>query len=121
MPSEAKSSKASYRQIKVIYHPWNTGRTTVTVFTTDFAGAAGVSHRIGSIILPGGREVLAGLSAPAVTESLTSRLLVWLSEHRDTMPAPAASPPRARSAPAPLEGPRGAAVDPLRTDPLPGV
>lgn len=121
MDTAAKKVKSGYRQVKVIYHPWNTGKTTVTVFTTDFVGNSAVSHRIGTINLPGGREVLAGLSAPDVVTSLTSRMLVWLSDERSTMSVPRVDNPRARSAPEPLEGLRGAAVDPLRTDPIPGL
>lgn len=84
--SSAAASNAGFRQISVIFNPWQGRHTTCTVVTVDHLGSHRVVHRVGSISLDVGRPDLVGLAASEVTALLVDHLHAWLSERRPTLP-----------------------------------
>lgn len=87
----AEEALVAYRQLDVIFNPWNSGHTTVSVVTADYRGDRRLVHRIGSIDLPVGRQALTGHSPADVTALLVGELHKWLSERRPTLSSPQGS------------------------------
>jgi hypothetical protein len=110
-----------YRALEILFNPWNTGYTSVSVLTVDYRGDRRVARRIGSVRLRVGRADLVGLAPSEVTALLVERLHEWLSDERRTLFPSSAVTVAAKRSPAPPEGVTGAAVDPLRTHTLPGL
>jgi len=86
-----KARPTGYRSLSIIFNPWNSGHTTVSVVTLDFRGDRRIVHRIGAIDLPVGRLALSGLAPVEVTGLLVNELQEWLSDHRPTLPSPKGS------------------------------
>ena len=121
MAANKESSGSAYRALEVFFHP-TAGRTTsADVLTVDYRGDRRIVHRVGSISLGIGRSNLVGLTADEVTWVLVHELHEWLLKERPRLTTVDGTTDSRPAAPAPPEGVTGAAVDPLRTDCLPGL
>jgi len=121
MAEKSASEAVGYRALEILFNPWNTGYTTVSVLTVDYRGDRRIARRIGSVRLRGGRGDLVGLTPSEVTSLLVERLHEWLSEERRTLHPSAQVTATAKRSSAPPEGVTGVVLKGTVDNPLPGL